>query len=109
VIVSSFLLAIPALLAFLYSRGPGSFFILAILGFLLFLGEPSCIVLAQEMAPGQARTASGLVMGMAWGLGSFGVLATGALADAFGIEWGLRLLLVPPTGSLILSCFLPRK
>ena len=109
VIISSFLFAIPTLFAFLYWKGPGSFFILALLGFLLFLGEPSCIVLAQEMVPSQARTASGLVMGMAWGLGGFGVLATGALADALGIEWGLRFLLLLPAGSLILSFFLPRR
>jgi hypothetical protein len=46
-------------------------------------------------------------MGMAWGLAGFGVLATGAIADALGIEWALRSLLLLPLGSLILSFFLP--
>jgi len=105
-ILTSFLLAIPVLSAFLYWKGPMGFFILALLGFLLFLSEPSCIVLAQEMVPQQARTASGLIMGMAWGLAGWGVLGTGALADALGIEWALRLLLLLPTGSLVLSFFL---
>ena len=109
VILASFVLVIPVLSAFLYWKGPMSYFILALLGFLLFLSEPSCIVLAQEMIPQQARTASGLVMGMAWGLAGWGVLGTGALADALGIEGALRFLLLLPTGALILSFFLPRR
>lgn len=61
------------------------------------------------MAPKKARTVSGMIMGMAWGLAAFGVLATGALADSLGIEWALRFLLLLPAGSLILSLFLPGK
>ena len=83
--------------------------ILALLGFLFFLSEPACIVLAQEMAPQKARTASGLVMGMAWGMAGWGVLGTGALADLVGIERALRYLLLLPIGGLALSFFLPRK
>ena len=109
VILAAFVLAIPVLAAFLYWKGPVSYFILALLGFLLFLSEPACIVLAQEMVPRQARTASGLVMGLAWGLAGWGVLATGTLADALGMEEALRFLLLLPTGGLILSFFLPRK
>jgi FSR family fosmidomycin resistance protein-like MFS transporter len=109
VILISFFLAILTLSAFLWLKGPLSFFILALLGFLLFVSEPSCIVLAQEMVPHQARTASGLIMGMAWGLGGIGVLGTGVLADVFGIEWALRLLLILPSGSFVLSFFLPQE
>ncbi len=107
-ILVSFLLAIPSLFAFLYLRGPISFLVLALSGFFLFLSEPSCIVLAQELIPRQARMASGLIMGMAWGLAGLGILGTGALADAFGIEWALKLLLLLPVGALILSFLLPR-
>jgi FSR family fosmidomycin resistance protein-like MFS transporter len=109
IILASFIPALPALSAFLYWKGPMSLFILALLGFLLYISEPSCIVLAQEMIPQQARTASGLIMGMAWGLGGVGVLGVGALADVFGIEWALRFLLVLPAGSLFLSFFLPSE
>ncbi len=109
VITASFLLTLPALSAFLYCKGATGFLVLAVLGFLLFLSEPSCIVLAQEMIPHQARTVSGVVMGMAWGLAGWGVLGTGALADAVGIEWALRFLLLLPAGSLILSFFLPKR
>ena len=109
IILASFIAIIPAFLAFLYWKGPVGFIILAILGFLFFLSEPPCIVLAQEMVPQRAGTASSLIMGAAWGLAGFGVLGTGALADAVGIEWALRFLLFLPVGSLTLSFFLPRK
>jgi FSR family fosmidomycin resistance protein-like MFS transporter len=108
-IISSFTVTIPAFLAFLYLKGTMSFFILALLGFLLFMSEPACIVLAQEMAPHKARTVSGLIMGMAWGMAGWGVLGTGALADYVGIEGALSYLLLLPAGALILSFFLPRK
>ena len=107
IIVASSILILPALLAFLGWKGPASFLILSLLGFLFFLSESACIVLAQEMAPGKARTVSGIIMGMAWGLAGFGVLGTGALADAVGIEWAMRSLLLLPAGSLLLSLFLP--
>ena len=109
IILTSFILTIPVFLAFYYWRGPMSFFILALLGFLFFLSEPSCIVLAQELVPQKARTASGLIMGMAWGLAGWGVLGTGALADVIGIEGAFRYLLFLPVGSLILSFFLPPR
>ena len=109
VILASFIAIIPVFLSFLFWKGPAAFFTLGLLGFFFFLSEPACIVLAQEMAPKKARTVSGLIMGMAWGLAAFGVLATGALADSLGIEWALRFLLLLPAGSLILSLFLPGK
>ena len=108
-IISSFIITIPAFLAFLYLKGTMSFFILALLGFLFFMSEPACIVLAQEMAPHKARTVSGLIMGMAWGMAGWGVLGTGALADLVGIERALSYLLLLPAGALVLSFFLPRK
>ncbi len=108
-ILASFVLVIPAFFLFLLWKGPISFVILALLGLLLFLSEPSCIVLAQEMVPKQARMASGLIMGMAWGLAAAGVLGTGALADVLGIERALRFLLFLPAGALALSLFLPQE
>jgi len=109
IVVASFALLIPVFLAFLVWKGPASLLILSLLGFLFFLSEPACIVLAQEMAPEKARTVSGIIMGVAWGLAGFGVLGTGALADALGIEWALRFLFFLPAGALFLSFFLPRE
>jgi FSR family fosmidomycin resistance protein-like MFS transporter len=107
--VASFILALPVFAAFLFLRGPLSFFPLALLGFLLFLSEPAGIVLAQELAPHKTRIASSLVMGLAWGISGLGLLGTGALADRLGIENTLVFLILLPAAALLASLFLPRK
>jgi len=108
ILMASFIIIVPALLAFLYFKGGMSFIFLALLGFLFFLSEPACIVMAQEMAPENARTASGIIMGMAWGMAGLGVLGTGALADLVGIERAVAYLLPLPIGAFLLTLFLPR-
>ena len=108
-IVASFILALPVFMAFLLLRGPFSFLSLAILGFVLFLSEPACIVLAQELAPHRTRIASSMVMGLAWGIAGLGLLGTGVLADRIGIEKTLYALILLPAGALLSSLFLPRK
>jgi hypothetical protein len=45
---------------------------------------PPIVVMAQEMVPRGAAVGSGIVMGLAWATGSFGVLLTGVLADQVG-------------------------
>jgi len=45
---------------------------------------PPIVVIAQEIMPEGAAVGSGIVMGMAWALGSLGVLGAGVLGDAVG-------------------------
>ncbi len=45
---------------------------------------PAIVVKAQEVHPDSAAVSSGIVMGLAWGVGSLGVLVTGALGDWIG-------------------------
>ena len=56
----------------------------ALAGFLGMATLPPIVVMAQEMVPRSVAVGSGIVMGLAWALGSFGVLLTGVLADAVG-------------------------
>ena len=56
----------------------------AIAGFLGMATLPPIVVMAQEMVPRGAAVGSGVVMGLAWATGSFGVLLTGAFADRVG-------------------------
>lgn len=53
-------------------------------GFLGMATLPPIVVAAQEMVPRGAAVGSGIVMGLAWAAGSFGVLGTGMLADQIG-------------------------
>ncbi|HEX6939648.1 MAG TPA: MFS transporter [Longimicrobiales bacterium] len=45
---------------------------------------PPIVVIAQEALPAGAALGSGIVMGLAWSLGSIAVLGAGALGDALG-------------------------
>lgn len=62
---------------------------------------PPVVVLAQEVAPGRAALNAGIVMGLAWAVGSVGVLGTGFLGDLLGarsatlVSLPLLLLAVP--------------
>jgi predicted MFS family arabinose efflux permease len=53
-------------------------------GFLGMAMMPGIVVRAQEMLPEGAAVSSGIVMGLAWAVGSLGVLGTGILGDWIG-------------------------
>jgi hypothetical protein len=77
-----------------------SLFILALLGFLLYISEPSCIVLAQEMVPAspdriRPHHGNGL------GFRRWGVLALELWLTSWD-RMGVRFLILP-AGSLFLS------
>jgi len=53
-------------------------------GFFGMAMMPSIVVKAQELLPESAAVGTGIVMGLAWAVGSLGVLVTGALGDWIG-------------------------
>jgi FSR family fosmidomycin resistance protein-like MFS transporter len=53
-------------------------------GFLNMALLPPIVVMAQEMVPHGTGASAGIVMGLAWALGSLAIPLTGVLADAFG-------------------------
>lgn len=80
------LAALPAHLLAVWLGPMSGFGLLAIAaaGFFGLATLPPLVVMAQESLPSAAAVSSGIVMGLAWATGSVGVLATGALADAWG-------------------------
>jgi MFS transporter, FSR family, fosmidomycin resistance protein len=80
------LAAFPAhLLAVSLSPGaPTALLMAAAAGFLGMAMMPAVVVKAQELLPDEAAVISGIVMGLAWAVGSMGVLGTGALGDWLG-------------------------
>ena len=53
---------------------------------------PPIVVMAIELAPSFVSTSSGIVMGLAWAVGSLGVLAAGAVSDVLGPQMGAIVL-----------------
>lgn len=97
-LIGSFLLSL-GLLPF-YFWAPSSFQlpVLIVLGFILLGTIPITVVIGQELLPYQAGLASGITMGLAFGLGGLGTSFTGLLVDRVGTVTGLlltSLVLIP--------------
>lgn len=66
-------------------------------GFLNMALLPPVVVMAQEMVPSGTAASSGIVMGLAWAVGTLGIPISGILADIFGpvfaAGWSMPMLL----------------
>lgn len=85
VMMGSLVLATPVLLAFLYAPAALLLPLAALGGGLSLAYSPVGIVAAHECAPGRRGLVSGLVMGLAWGVGGLALTPIGWLADHYGL------------------------
>jgi FSR family fosmidomycin resistance protein-like MFS transporter len=70
---------------------------------------PASIVWAQEMIPNNAAMASGMMLGLSFGLGGLGAAITGAMADMIGLQSALLYSLLPLALSVPLTYSIPDK
>ena len=89
VIASSLLVGGPLFVAFLITSGPTSIIFLALAGVALYASWTVIVVMASEAAPQNVGTVSGLMLGLAVGIGGFAALGFGALADRIGLQSAL--------------------
>ncbi len=99
----------PLLLLFGMVQGPWTLLPLALGGFVLYLGAPVNIVMAQEMLPRRASLASSLVTGMAWGVAGLSLTAIGAIADRIGLSATLMASVALVVPALVAVWALPAK
>lgn len=66
-------------------------------GGLVMAANPGAIVWGQNFLPDNPGMASGMMLGLSFGLGGFGTMLTGSLAESIGLTWALAL-----TGALLL-------
>ena len=88
--------------AFLLANGLWQWVLLGLLGIMLFASLPLSILIAQELFPKNRSFSSGVALGFCNGLAALGLIALGAISDAWGQETVLWLL----TGTLILAALL---
>jgi FSR family fosmidomycin resistance protein-like MFS transporter len=60
--------------------------LLVLIGLIQLSSFSVTVVYAQELFPGKVGTVSGLIVGLAFGLGGVGALVLGNLIDTFGLE-----------------------
>lgn len=68
---------------------------------------PSSIVWAQDMLPDNAAMASGMMLGMSFGLGGLGAALTAALGDIIGLQPALLWTLFPLIVAILLTYIIP--
>ncbi|HWR44076.1 MFS transporter [Sporomusa sp.] len=108
--IGSLILCIPVTYLFLSDLSPSllSYSLLALSGALLQSTAPTSVVWAQELIPGNAAMASGMMLGLSFGLGGVGAAITGAMGDRIGIEGALMWSLFSLGLALILAFAIPQ-
>ncbi len=102
----SILGVLPFTLALPYAGLTGTVLLTVPIGLLLASAFPAIVVYAQELMPGRVGTVSGLMFGLAFGLGGLGAAALGMLADRTSIGLVFQLCAFLPALGL-LAGFLP--
>jgi MFS transporter, FSR family, fosmidomycin resistance protein len=87
VILLSMLLASPLALALPFVGPYFAYAILALLGVILMSSFSVTVVYAQELLPGKIGTMSGLIVGLAFGMGAIGSVALGTIIDSLGLTF----------------------
>jgi len=108
-ILGSFAVSLPALWLFFAGKEITALTWLAlfITGAGLQSALPGSIVWAQAMLPDNAAMASGMMLGLSYGLGGIGAAFTGVAADIFGLATALRWSLLPLVLAIILTHTIP--
>ncbi len=96
-VIATSLLLFPVLMALvLLVRGPLGWMILAVAGMALLASFSVTVVFAQEMLPQNVGLASGLALGLSFGMGGVGVALSGLVADVIGLRTSVWLLVALP-------------
>lgn len=104
-LIVSFILSLFFLPLFFWVAPSYKVFMLILLGLFLTGTTPVTVVIGQELLPKKEAFASGITMGLAWGLGGVGASLTGVFADI----WGTVTALLVTSAVLIPACFLAFK
>lgn len=108
ILLGSITLSIPAIFCITIAATP--FFAMAAVvtaGFFIIGSFATTIILAQCMLPNNVGMASGLTIGFSVGLGGFGVTILGFLADNYGLDFVMRLLVFLPITAALVAIKIP--
>ncbi len=113
--VLSMLITAPAFYLFLHTDGVVAAVLFLIGSGALFAALPVNLVMAQRLLPRQATMASGMMLGLAWGVGAFSAKFVGQAADrlsltlgpALGLQRALEYSLLMMVAAAVIGLLLP--
>ena len=109
VILLASTLVMAALFLFWQSEGLVQLVTLAFVGTFLSMPWPICVVMVQEAMPNNVGLASGLTLGLAYGVSGLAVAALGRMADGFGLPATMQLVMWVPLVAIPLCFFVPER
>ncbi|HEY3422103.1 MAG TPA: MFS transporter, partial [Methanocellaceae archaeon] len=107
VIVWSMLACAPLLYMALSTQGYLAWALTAVAGMAMLASFSPAILIAQDLIPKNQGMASGIILGLAMGIGGLGIALTGAIADSAGITAGTFSLVILPFIGFLLALTLP--
>ncbi len=107
VIVTSLALTAPLLYLALATDGYVEWALTAMAGAALLASFSPAVLIAQELIPNNQGMASGIILGLAIGIGGLGVSVTGAFADGLGITAAVYSLVLLPIAATLMALALP--
>lgn len=78
-------------------------------GGLVMAANSGAIVWGQDLLPDNPGMASGMMLGLSFGLGGFGTMLTGSLAESYGLTMALALTAILLVISIVLVYLTPEK
>lgn len=96
VLIFSLLLPAPFALLLPYANLISSYVLLTIIGFTLMTSFSVAVVYAQELMPGKVGMVSGLIVGLAFGMGAIGAVVFGSIIDWIGITKTMNIIAFIP-------------
>ena len=97
----------PLLVLFLLSSGVWSFVWLTLAGFILIFSFSISMAMGQSFFPKNVGMASGLILGLAFGMGGLGAALLGLFADHWGVPATLWMITFLPGMGFILTALIP--
>jgi FSR family fosmidomycin resistance protein-like MFS transporter len=92
---------------FYYAKGMESLIFFAVAGFVLHSSGAITMAMGQSYMPQNLGMASGLILGLAMGVGGIGTMILGWVADKWGLHFTLHITFILPLLSLLTFLFVP--
>jgi FSR family fosmidomycin resistance protein-like MFS transporter len=97
----------PLIVLFLLSTGFWSFFWLTLAGLFLIFSFSVSMVMGQSFMPHNVGMASGLILGLSFGMGGLGAVILGLFADLWGVPTTLWIIAFLPCGAFLMAVLIP--